>query len=60
VARKRRMTNDEIPSIDISTRHDIYFAESLQTTIVVKEDYDKDVNDDNIGTKRIDKFLWRT
>jgi hypothetical protein len=43
------MTNDEIPSIDISTRHDIYFTKFSQTAIVVKEDNVKDVNDDDIG-----------
>jgi hypothetical protein len=42
------MTNNEMPSSDVSTWPDIYFVEALQIAIAIKEDNVKDVNDDNI------------
>jgi hypothetical protein len=43
------MTNNEMPSSDISTRPDICSMEPSQIATAIKEDNVEDVNDDNIG-----------
>jgi hypothetical protein len=48
---KKKMTNNELPSINISTKLDICYVKPSQTATVVKEDDVKDVNDDDISTK---------
>jgi len=51
VVGKRKMTDNEHPSNDISTRLDISFAKLLQMPTVVREDDVKDLNDTNMNQK---------
>jgi hypothetical protein len=50
-AGKKKMTNNEMPSSNISTRLNIYFVKPSQTAIAIKEDDVKDVNDHDISTE---------
>ncbi len=45
------MTNNEMPSNNISTWLNIYFVKPSQTAIAIEEDDVKDVNDDDINTE---------
>ncbi len=54
------MTNDMIPSSDISTWPNIYPLEPSQMATIVKEDDVKDFHDDDISTKVKDKFLLKS
>jgi hypothetical protein len=48
---KKKMTNNEMPSNNISTWLNIYFVKPSQTAIAIEEDDVKDVNDDDINTE---------
>jgi hypothetical protein len=54
------MTNDEIPSSDISAWLNICPLEPSQMATIAKEDDVKDFNDDDISTKMKDKFLLKS
>jgi len=51
VVGKRKMTDNEHPSNDISTQFDVSFAKLLQMPTVAREDDVMDLNDTNMNKK---------
>ncbi len=56
---KRRMTNEEIPSNDISIGLNIYSIEPSSTAIATREDNVEDVNDDDISMEMNKQVLQK-